>query len=413
MVTMHAVSSRLRLPRLRQRLMGKVQTLACVIGLAWLAAGCTSMPADGPLLADVVDRASAPTNSVNIDYVLVEVTDPVLNALALRPFESLRYSFGIGGPPPALTIGVGDAVNVTIWEAGPGGLFSTPPSQIVAGSRTATIPEQVVARDGTISIPYAGRIRVVGMPPGVVEQLIVDRLQGKAIEPQAVVTVSKNISNTVSVSGEVMGGTRVPLTLKGDRILDVIAAAGGLRAPANESIVRLTRRNRTVSVPYNAILGRPSENVYVRSGDVVTVVRQPQTFTVFGATGRNAVVPFEADIITLEEAVAKAGGLLDYRADPTGVFLFRYEPVELVRAIVPGPDRFVTYGLVPVVYRLNFRDASSYFLARKFAIRDKDLIYVANHPLSELQKVFGIIGAAISPPLSAAATGVAIYATVP
>ena len=83
-------------------------------------------------------------------------------------------------------------------------------------------------------------------------------------------------------------------------------------------------------MPYNAILARPTENIFLRGGDTLTVVRQPQTFTVFGATGRNAVVPFEADIITLEEAVAKAGGLLDYRADPTGVFLFRYEPVGLV-----------------------------------------------------------------------------------
>ena len=391
--------------------MGQYGTLGCVIALGWLAAACSSMPADGPLLADVVDRASAPTNSVNLDYVLVDVTDPILNALASRPFKSLQHTFGIGGPPPALTIGVGDAVNVTIWEAGPGGLFSTAPSQIVAGSRTAVIPEQVVARDGTISIPYAGRIRVVGMPPGVVEQLIVDRLQGKAIEPQAVVTVSKNISNTVAVAGEVVNGARVPLTLKGDRVLDVIASAGGLRAPANESIIRLTRRDRTVSVPYNAILARPTENIFLRGGDTLTVVRQPQTFTVFGATGRNAVVPFEADIITLEEAVAKAGGLLDYRADPTGVFLFRYEPVGLVREMIP--ERSFGPPVIPVVYRLNFRDASSYFLARKFVIRDKDLIYVANHPINELQKVFSIFGAAISPPMSAAATGAAIYATHP
>jgi polysaccharide export outer membrane protein len=393
--------------------MGQHRTLACVIGLAWLTAACQSMPADGPLLAAVVDRADAPTNSVNLDYLLIEVTDPVLSALALRPFESLQQTFGIGGPPPALLIGVGDAVNVTIWEAGPGGLFSSAPTQLVGGSRTATIPEQVVARDGTIAIPYAGRLRVVGLHPSDVENLVVSRLQGKAIEPQAVVTVSKNISSTVSVSGEVVGGARVPLTLKGDRVLDVISATGGLRAPANESIVRLTRRNRTVSVPYNAILARPSENIFLQGGDILTVVRRPQTFTIIGATGRNAVVPFEADVVTLEEAVAKGGGLLDNRADPTGVFLFRFEPVELVRQMVPEPNRAFGPSVVPVVYRLNFRDASSYFLARKFAIRDKDIIYVANHPLNELQKALGIIGAAVSPPMSAAATGAAIYATHP
>jgi polysaccharide export outer membrane protein len=393
--------------------MARRRSLACVVGLSWLTAACSSMPADGPLLGAIVDRADAPTNSVNLDYVLIEVTDPVLNTLASRPVESLRYTFGIGGPPPSLAIGVGDAVNVTIWEAGPGGLFSSAPTQLVAGTRTAIIPEQVVARDGAISIPYAGRIRVVGLRSADVENLIVERLHGKAIEPQAVVTVSRNISNSVSVSGEVVNGARVPLTLKGDRVLDVISAAGGLRAPVNESVIRLTRQNRTVSVPYNVILARPAENIYLRGGDIITVVRQPQTFTVIGATGRNAVLPFEADVVTLEEAVAKAGGLLDYRADPTGVFLFRFEPVELVQRMVPEPNREIAPGFIPVVYRLNFRDASSYFLARKFVIRDKDIIYVANHPLNELQKVLGILGAAISPPMQAAGTGAVIYATHP
>ena len=75
--------------------MGQYGSLGCVIALGWLAAACSSMPADGPLLADVVDRASAPTNSVNLDYVLVEVTDPILNALASRPFESLSIPSGL------------------------------------------------------------------------------------------------------------------------------------------------------------------------------------------------------------------------------------------------------------------------------------------------------------------------------
>ena len=44
---------------------------------------------------------------------------PVCDVLALRPSESLRQSFGVGGPPPASVIGVGDYVTVTIWEAGP------------------------------------------------------------------------------------------------------------------------------------------------------------------------------------------------------------------------------------------------------------------------------------------------------
>ena len=51
-----------------------------------------------------------------------------------------------------------------------------------------------------------------------------------------------------------------------------------------------------------------------------------------------------------------------------------------------GPGKVFGHGAVPVVYRLNFRDAGSYFLARRFDIRDKDLLYVASHPVNELTK---------------------------
>ena len=93
--------------------------------------------------------------------------------------------------------------------------------------------------------------------------------------------------------------------------------------------MRLTRRNHTVSVAYNAILNNPEENIYVWPGDVITVVRDPQTFTVFGATGRSEKAAFDTAGITLEEGIARAGGLLDNRADPAGVFLLRFEPTAL------------------------------------------------------------------------------------
>ncbi len=66
---------------------------------------------------------------------------------------------------------------------------------------------------------------------------------------------------------------------------------------------------------------------------MLTLVRRPQTFSVFGATGKNAAITFTSDRLSLSEAMAKAGGLLDERADPRAVFLFRYEPVDVVRAL--------------------------------------------------------------------------------
>ena len=300
---------------------------------------------------------------------------------------------------------------VTIWEAAAGGLFSAAVTDrtLSAGSRTASIPEQIVSRDGTIEVPYAGRLKVAGMPPSGVEQAIVNALEGKAFQPQAVVTITKNYSNTATVGGEVAAGARVPLNPRGDRILDVVASAGGIRVGAHEAFVRLTRRMHTVSVAYNALLANPAENIYVLPGDVITVIRDPQTFTAFGATGRSEKVAFDTAGMTLEEAIAKAGGLLDSRADPAGVFLLRFEPLKLAAALAPY-RKFPDVGnLVAVIYRLNLRETNSFFLARSFPVKDKDILYVSNSASDPVQKFLLLVGLVTAPVVS----GVAVYSGVP
>ena len=190
-------------------------------------------------------------------------------------------------------------------------------------------------RDGTITVPYAGRIDVRGRLPAEVEETVLQRLAGKAIEPQAIVTVSRSLSNTVTVTGEVTNGARVPLSPRGDRVMDVIGSVGGVRTTVHDTFVRLTRGNSTLTVPLENILANPQENVFMRPGDILTLVREPLTFTAFGATNVNQVVPFNRIGLSLEEAVARAGGLNDIRSDPDGVFLLRFEPASLVHELLP------------------------------------------------------------------------------
>jgi polysaccharide export outer membrane protein len=381
----------------------KSATFAALLATGLLSAGCAMLPASGPATDDIVaQNASA---SALGRYVLIDINERIASMTARQPRESLRGVFHDVAPAPDLRVGVSDSVVVTIWEAAGNGLFSATVTDrnAAAGSRTATIPEQVVARDGTIEVPYAGRIRVVGMRPAEIETAIVRALQGKAVEPQVVVTIAKNRSNTVTIGGEVVSAARVPLSTKGDRILDVIADASGIRVSAHDAFIRLTRNKRTVSVAYNAILNSPEENVYVRPGDVITVVRGPQTYTAFGATGRSEKVPFDATGITLEEAIASAGGLLDNRADPAGVFLLRFEPTNLVAELVPDRAFPSAGNLVPVIYRLNLRDANSFFLARSFPLKDKDMLYVSNSTSDSVLKFLGLVGQVTSPVISGAA----------
>src|SRR5260370_33278367 len=109
------------------------------------------------------------------------------------------------------------------------------------------------------------------------------------------------------------------------------------------------------------------------------------------------------------EALAKAGGLQDQSCDPGGVLLFRFEQQGIVNALGrpqlhSGPD-----GSSPVVYRLDLGDAKSYFLAQRFAMHDKDIIYVANADFNELQKFFTLLNTLTGPII----TGIVVKGSTP
>lgn len=375
--------------------------LCFFLPLAGLFAGCEALPAAGPLRSEITEQ-SQPTDA-SVPFVLADINEHVLSVLAGRSEPTFGRRFGDYRPASRYTIGVGDGIVVTLWEAGSGGLFSAPMlNGVSTGSRSTIVPEQQVGQDGAITIPYAGRIQVSGKTSAQVEEIIVAKLTGSAIQPQALVNVSRSISNAATVLGEVTSGARLPLSPRGDRVLDVVATAGGVRSPIHETFIGLTRGKQTIVMPMQALLSRPDENVYVRPQDTITVIRRPQTFTAFGATGQNSIVPFDAVGITLEEAVAKAGGLRDERADPRGVYLLRFEDASLARAIAPPDVVLPPHGLVRVVYRLDMRQASSIFLARQFKIRDKDVLYVANAASMDVQKLLTLVNLVTSPVIQGA-----------
>jgi polysaccharide biosynthesis/export protein len=367
--------------------------LICLTGAILTA--CSYLPTAGPTTSRVIDEA---VQENQLRYDVVDVNTNVVATLLAQPAPSLRTRFGAQGKPPAPKIGIGDAVSITIWEAAGGGLFgSSPIAGVSPGSRSVTIPEQVVARDGAISVPFAGRVPVAQRTLVEVQHNIEQRLAEKAIEPQVIVIVTKSVTNAATVSGEVVNGARVPLSVDGDRLLDLIALAGGAKSPVYETFVRLSRNGVTATIPMEMLVSDPRENIYAWPGDVLTLVRIPQSFSVFGATADNAQVPFAAEKVSLAEALAKAKGLLDLRADPAGVFLFRFEPPAVVGALgAPqlgtGPDK-----TSPIVYRLDLSDAHSYFLAQRFPVEDKDVIYVANAKLNELQKFFTLLNTITGP----------------
>ncbi|HWG04145.1 MAG TPA: polysaccharide biosynthesis/export family protein [Beijerinckiaceae bacterium] len=364
-------------------------------------AGCSSIPSVGPSTSDVVQQ-TATTSDVR--YELIDIDQPTVDILRHRRSAESLASFGDFRPSVDTRIGIGDSVSVTIWEAAAGGLFSGPlvSDRFSTGSNSSTLPEQIVGSDGSISVPYAGRIHVANRTTAQVQGVIEAALQGKAIQPQVLVNVTRPVSNTVTVVGDSSGGAVVPLSVKGNRVLDVIAAAGGIRTPVNETYVELARGGRVVAVPLSRVTSDPHQNIFLRPNDTLTLRHDPQMFMAYGATGGNAEIPFDADGINLAQALSKAGGLQDNRADPNGVFVFRFESPAVVRALRPESPLLGTNQPIKVVYRLSMRDPASLFMAQQFQILNRDLVYVSNAPLTDIQKVMQIFDMALSPAASSA-----------
>jgi polysaccharide biosynthesis/export protein len=195
--------------------------------------------------------------------------------------------------------------------------------------------------------------------------------------------------------------TRVPLTSKGERVLDALAAAGGVRQPVGKITLQLTRQAQgggvatVLALPLDTVITDPSQNVILQPGDVVTALFQPNSLMVLGATTRNEEINFEAQGITLAQALARSGGLRDERANAAGVFIFRFEDPKAVSDAVP--TRTTPDGKVPVVYRVDLKDPGSFFAAQGFPMRNKDVMYVANAPGAELQKFLNIVSSVVVP----------------
>jgi polysaccharide export outer membrane protein len=351
------------------------------------------MPSQGPTsraFGTGTDATATVTNDpaarqVGRGYAYIELNSSVLAHLASSPSRTGLGSFSERGGPTEVLIGAGDKLKITVFEAGSGGLFI--PGE--AGSRPGNyvdLPAQTVSGDGMISVPFAGQIRVAGRSATAVGNDIQQRLANRAIEPQVLVTISEQSGSQVSILGDVNQPGRFPLNASGQRILDAIAQAGGPKSPDYETYVTLQRGGRDVKVAFSAIVDNSRNNIYLRSSDVVYVSREPSSFIVLGAAGENGLYNFEGKSMSLADAVAKAGGLLDARANPVGVYLYRREPISLLAQM--GVDtRAYTTSPVPTIYHINLKNPGGLFLARDFALANGDSIYVTNTETTQLAKV--------------------------
>ena len=343
------------------------------LAIVAILGGCSTLPRDGPSGASI--DSGATTAQALGSYALVPLTYEVTERIKHVPPQFFGTLATASSEQPVDIIGEGDTLAVSIYDPsgslfGGGGSSNSRSASIEGGSQA--LPGAVVDRSGSISIPFAGQVHVQGLT-----------------STQAAAAIRRALVGKVNVLGDVRQPGRVPVGVNRDRILDVIAAAGGSARSTDDLTISIQRAGQTYTAPLSAVTTEFGENVRLQRGDVINVQYKPRRFSTFGALNAVAQVDMPAGPMTLTGAMSKVGGLNTNAANARRVMVFRFERPEVAQAL--GINQPATPRGVPVVYELNFADAANVFAATNMQVMPEDVVYVPLAGAAEMRKFFEVV----------------------
>jgi polysaccharide export outer membrane protein len=207
-------------------------------------------------------------------------------------------------------------------------------------------------------------------------------------EPEVIVDFDAPRAHTVIVSGDVKKPGRISL-LEGVRtVADAFNQAGGSLLSANQLEIVVRRHGQVILTSQLSDL-LAGNDIPVERNDEIVVRPNVRVYTVLGAVTKSGNVEMTKANLSLVEALGNVGGLIDMRANKTGVYVFR------MGDLLTNPTARAR------VFRLDLFQPVSIFVAQQFGVQAHDVVYVTNAPLYEYDKVltsiyrtFSIVGIA-------------------
>ena len=348
------------------------------LAIVSIVASCGILPRVGPnkreIYAGSVQRQG--------DAFVVTVNDRVTRATAVQPALGFTDDFKNAGLLGSDTISPGDTLGLTIWENVDDGLLAGEAS-------SQTILEEVqVDGSGFIFVPYAGRIRAAGNSPEGIRRIITAKLDEQTPDPQVEVRRLAGNGSTVSLSGAIGAQGVYPIERPTRTLSNMIASAGGIAIEPEVAQITVIRGDKRSKVWFQDVFKYPQFDIALRGGDRILVEADTRAYTALGATGAQARVTFETQTLSAVEAIAQVGGLTTTAADPTGVFVLRNEPAEIANQVLARDDLI---GAQRMIYVLDLTKPNGMFVARDFAIRDDDTLYVTEAPFAQWAKVIAAL----------------------
>jgi polysaccharide biosynthesis/export protein len=330
------------------------------------------------------------------DAFVLTVDDRINQIASVAPSFAFSAGFQDAGLLGSDTIQPGDTLGLTIWENVDDGLL------VPAGQNATVLEEVQVDGEGFIFVPYAGRIRAAGNSPEAVRRIISEKLEEQTPDPQVQVARLAGDGSTVSVVGSVGAQGVYPIERPTRTLAAMLAQAGGVTIRPEIAQVTVVRGGHTGTIWFQDLYDHPAHDIALRGGDRIVVEEDTRSFTALGATGTQNRIVFESQSISAIEALAQVGGLSSLFADPTGVFVFRNEPEAIAQQLMGRTDLI---GTQRVIYVLDLTRPNGMFMARDFAIRDGDTVYVTEAPYTQFAKVLAAFSGSLVSLDNAAAVG--------
>lgn len=197
----------------------------------------------------------AQTQTANLKSPDAAASGPVKASDAAKPADTAKLAELV---PAGYIVGDSDVIRVNVWK-------EPEVSQTV-----------VVRTDGNISLPLINEVKVSGMTPLQIQDMVAEKLKGFLNNPQVTVTVIEIRSKRAFITGEVSRPGTYSLNAQ-TTVLQLIAQAGGFTPFAKKDSIVVLRtedgRQSRLKFRYKEVVqGKKTEqNIALHPGDTVVV----------------------------------------------------------------------------------------------------------------------------------------------
>ena len=273
----------------------------------------------------------------------------------------------------------GDGVDVVVWERDGLEMF---PATANGASDLGTF---TVDDDGDIQVPLVGKLHLAGGTADEARTLLLRRLRGIVIASDVRFTPTDQHGRLITIQGDVSKAGVFPIGPGMLRLSAALSQAYPDQTDPEQTLVTLRREGVAGSARLSDIYRDARQDIALRPGDSIVVSLLQEYVTVLGAAGAQGRVKITKRNYSVLDALGDSRGLADSSADIRALFLIR----------AAAPVGQTAADPRPLVYGFDMRRPEEMALAKQFAVRDGDSIFISDAPFTQVQKVLSSLTATL------------------